>query len=341
MTLNMLTPLQKNELPPGQTLLQTIRDGYAAVASSAPDVTINHTSLSEFAARLPQLWQDMQERFFDADNHFYPRAEWGDKSEQFANYVLALNAANFGSGFKDEMAQTGFCRAGNEYYYAFAQRLRTHFEQNQGFWRASDMARLSEEECGRIFAFQRHKPLHRMLCKSFTKHLQSLGQAVEKDYGGKFSNVIEQSGGSAVAFVQQLAEVPGFADYGDYDGLKVWFMKRAQLTASDIAWKLDAFNDLDQLTIIIDDMIPHVLRMLDILSYSPQLAATVDSGTPLDARGSMETQLRAVTGHAVGQLAALSGLSERQIDPILWHLGNDGDCTHPTYRPHCCKTTAY
>lgn len=337
----MLTPLQPDDLPAGQDLLSVIRAGYAAVAFSAPDVVINHTSLQETAARLPQLWQDMQARFFDADNHFYGRPEWGDVREQFANYVLALNAANFGSGYKNEMASTGFCDGGTGYYFAFASRLRAHFNNREGFWPADEMANLTKGQCAKIFQFNTDLPLHRKLCSQFTAHLQALGQVVQNKYGGSFYKMVEASGGSAVQFVTQLAQVPGFADYGHYDGLKVWFMKRAQLTASDLAWKMDSFRDLDQLTIIIDDIIPHVLRMMDILTYSPKLAALVDSGQPLPAHGSLETQLRAVTGHAVGQLAALSGLTERQIDPILWHLGNDGDLRHPTFKPHCCKTTAY
>ena len=54
--------------------------------------------------------------------------------------------------------------------------------------------------------------------------------------------------------------------------MDVPFYKRAQLTAADLSLAFDgkglgSFEDLDQLTIFADNLVPHVLRVDKVLLY--------------------------------------------------------------------------
>jgi hypothetical protein len=323
-------------------LLDQMRDGFAWVTAQSTRVQIDMDALTRVAADLPRLWTELQDRFFDEGHHFYGREDWGNVREQFLNYILCLNAANFGSGWKADLAPTGFHKPEDGFYFTFAGRLKDHFERNHGVWSADTLADLEKTEVARVFKFNLDNADQATLCGQFHASLNALGTAVRNDYGGKFANVVEAAAGQSGKFVEQLAAMSSFYDASDYNGRTIPFMKRAQLTASDIAWREpQAFQDLDRLTVMLDDMVPHTLRLLGILHYADDLAAKIDAGICLPANGEEEVELRAVAGHAVTLLSELSGLSARDIDPILWHLGHDGDCKNDAHRPHRTKTLAY
>ena len=65
----------------------------------------------------------------------------------------------------------------------------------------------------------------------------------------------------------------GFQDHTIYDGVQVFFYKRAQILVGDIwgAFKgqgLGKFEDIDKITMFADYRVPQILLELDILVYS-------------------------------------------------------------------------
>ena len=98
-----------------------------------------------------------------------------------------------------------------------------------------------------------------------------------------------------------------YRDVAIYRGREVPFLKRAQITASDIG----TFDDLDQLTLFADNLIPHVLRVEGVLVLDDALARTVDAGELLEAGGQAETELRAAAVHAVIDIVEEENLVER------------------------------
>ena len=90
----------------------------------------------------------------------------------------------------------------------------------------------------------------------------------------------------------QLAEtlaagMPFFDDTG--------FWKRAQITANDLALAgVAEFDDLDELTIFADNLVPHVLRVDGVLVYDPPLADHIDRGEllPPGRRGDRDPRVR-------------------------------------------------
>ena len=110
-----------------------------------------------------------------------------------------------------------------------------------------------------------------------------------------------------------------YRDVADYHGTAVPFLKRAQITASDIG----GFEDLDRLTVFADNLVPHVLRVEGVLRLDDGLAAAIDAGQLLEAGGPAEVELRAAAVY-VGELLATNGsLTPRQVDNRLWRWGQE------------------
>jgi hypothetical protein len=119
----------------------------------------------------------------------------------------------------------------------------------------------------------------------------------------------------------------------------VGYFKRAQIVPSDLALAGVAdFRDLHELTIFADNLVPHVLRCEGVLIYDSPLAEHVDAGRVLPA-GPWEREIRACAVHACALLAPRVGLTEHELDHVLWNRGQE-----PAFkaRPrHRCRTVFY
>jgi hypothetical protein len=128
-----------------------------------------------------------------------------------------------------------------------------------------------------------------------------------------------------------LRRMPFFEDVERWQGRRVPFFKRAQLTAADLALAFDHggwghFGDLDQLTMFADNLVPHVLRLDGVLDYDDGLAARIDGGELIPAGAIEETEIRASALHAVELITAELQKIGRQtnamnIDFLLWNRG--------------------
>src|SRR5262249_6119723 len=145
-------------------------------------------------------------------------------------------------------------------------------------------------------------------------------------------DLVEAAGGSAQRLAAELAG--GMAMFAD-----VGFYKRAQIAANDLQLaRVAQFNDIDQLTIFADNLVPHVLRFAGLLVYDDELAAHIDAEIPLpmDRR---EREIRACALHACELIAAREGIPPRVLDVQLW---NHGQTPEIKARPrHRCPTVYY
>jgi hypothetical protein len=144
-------------------------------------------------------------------------------------------------------------------------------------------------------------------------------------------DLVRGAGGSATALAAELASLAMWRDVG--------YFKRAQIVPSDMALAgVAGFGDLHELTIFADNLVPHVLRCEGVLVYDLPLAEHVDAERLLPP-GPWEREIRAAAVHACAQLAPRLGLSERELDHVLWNRGQD-----PMFkaRPrHRCRTVFY
>ncbi len=140
-------------------------------------------------------------------------------------------------------------------------------------------------------------------------------------------DLVNEAGGSAQRMAELLAG--GMTMYADRG-----FYKRAQILPCDLALAgLATFTDLDRLTIFADNLVPHVLRMDGVLRLDPRLAAHIDAERLLRP-GPQERELRASAVHACGRIAKRLGVSEQELDWILWTRGG-GPRYKAVPRPRC------
>lgn len=144
-----------------------------------------------------------------------------------------------------------------------------------------------------------------------------------------------------------MAVFPAFKDVAEYRGREVFILKKAQLLCCDLAesvgkthveWKV---KGLDGLTIFSDNVIPCVLRHLNILVVDESLAKHIDEGKILQT-GDDEVELRMVAIQACEKMVEkMEGkISTRKLDMYLWRLGKEKEF-RGKHRHYCCNTVFY
>jgi hypothetical protein len=300
-----------------------VRAACARVAAGATLVRVDEAAIPAYAAALPA---QVAVPGLDADAHVLD-----GPLEDRAAFILTLDAINFGSGWFPTLRK----REGRSGYFTVALGLRDRF-RSRGPWRAEELAALEASE---VAATLGQDPGHELMAL-FARSLRNLGARVASEHGGRFSGVVEGAGRSAVALVDELAGWECFADVSVYGGEPVPFWKRAQISASDLAYAGVAdFPDLDRLTLFADNLIPHVLRLDGILRFDPDLVARIERGELIEHGSPEEVEMRAGAVHAA-ELVCVErpDLTPREVDQVLWTKGGGPEYT-AVPRPRA-RTTA-
>jgi hypothetical protein len=298
-------------------LLDEVRSGCAQIALHARHVRIDLDALDEIApARvggvggIPSL---------DARCHYLE----GDPQD-VADYMLALDAINFGSGWFPTLKKGSLDgRPLSGYFtvaYALAEHVRAHGPPTAAWMRqlgARHVAQMLGQDAGSE------------LMSLYAQALRALGRFLG---GRRALDLVAESGGRAETLAQMLADgMAMFADRG--------FYKRAQIVGSDLDLAgVARFSDLDRLTIFADNLVPHVLRCDGVLVYDDALAARIDAGEVLPLGGA-ELEIRACAVHACEQISARTGVPPRVLDNWLWSRGQA-----PEYKAkprHRCRCVFY
>jgi hypothetical protein len=255
-------------------------------------------------------------------------------------FVITLDAVNFGSGYFPHLRKL----PGLSGYLTLSTRLRQRFE-SEGPWSAEALLRLTAADCALVFG-QDRGPVADELIGLFARALRDLGRFLLERHGGRFEGPVESAAGSAERLVRELAKMELYLDVARYQELEVPFYKRAQITCLDLATALGGkglgdFGDLDRLTLFADNLVPHVLRMLGVLVYDPELVGRIEAGELIESGSLEEVEIRAVALHAVEKLSeacARRGFEARphQLDGVLWTLGQRPEIkARPRHRTRC------
>jgi hypothetical protein len=223
-------------------------------------------------------------------------------------------------------------------YFTIASSLTDYFA-TYGPFSAHQLARLTAADCLRIFDQDPNNAPILELMQLFATALNDLGHYLLQRFEGSFVRLVECANASAERLVQLLTEMPFFNDVALYEGIRVPFYKRAQLTAADL-WIAFAgqgpgkFEDLEQLTIFADNLVPHVLRMDGILQYENDLAQRIDCEELIPAGSAEEVEIRACAVHAVELLSMElrqrgQDVPPMKLDYLLWNRGQQ-----PYYKAH-------
>ena len=304
--------------------LTELRSACAEIANSAQFVRVEPERTAAYVGTLPV---DPPESPTDPDAHLTEGTR-----EELTAFWMTLDAINFGSGWFPTLRK----RDGRSGYYTIATGVRDRFAQ-QGPWTAAELTLI---DAGGVATTLGQDPEHELMAL-FAHSLNDLGRRVADDYGGRFAAVVDDAGSSAVALVERLAGWDSFADISRYDDKIVPFLKRAQITAADLARAgVAAFRDLDRLTMFADNLVPHVLRIDGLLSYDPALLERIERRELIEHGSREEIEIRACAVHAVELIAAeRRGATEADIDFVLWHRGQE-----PRYKAsprHRSRCTAY
>jgi hypothetical protein len=297
------------------SLPDTIRAAAASVAARAGRVRIAADAIEPYAATLP------------SESPPAPDLE-GASLEDRAAFSLTLNAINFGSGWFPTLRKA----PGMSGFRTVEAGLRTH-----GPWSADALAAMTPAEIATTVG---QDPEHELM-GHFATHLRELGERVRDEHDGSFLALARSGDGSAVALAERLAAWPTWRDVSTYDGDDVPFFKRAQIAAADVALAgIAPADDLAELTLFADNLVPHVLRVDGVLEVDPELVARIESEQLLEHDSPEEVELRACALHAVELLVAAHGdTTATAVDNTLWNRG-----AQPRYKAiprHRARTTDY
>lgn len=318
------------------SLFDEIRAAAAEVASDAQFVRIDTVGVRRMAVILAA--EAREERLGDPVHE-----PFADPATTLA-YVFTIDAVNFGSGWFPILDK----RPGLSGYMTISTRLREHFER-RGPWSAEELARLDSSECARVFG-QRSENVEALeLMALFAKSLADLGRFLLETGMDSFEGLVDAADASAERLVNLLAQMPFYRDVARYRGRAVPLYKRAQITPADLALAFDGkgpgqFEDLDTLTMFPDNLVPHVLRCEGALRYEPELLARIERGELLLPGSQEEVEIRAVSLHAVEQIAlhlraSSTPLPARRIDQLLWNRGQRPEIKR--YNRHRTRTVYY
>ncbi len=296
-------------------LTDEIRAAAASVAGRARHVRIAEDAIEPYAATLP------------AESPPAPDLE-GASLEDRAAFSITLNAINFGSGWFPTLRKA----PGMSGFRTVEAGLRAH-----GPWSAEALAAMTREEIAEAVG---QEPGHELM-GHFAVHLRELGERVRDEHDGSFLNLAQSGDGSAVALAERLASWPTWRDVSTYEGEEVPFFKRAQIAAADLALAgIAPADDLAELTLFADNLVPHVLRVDGVLVVDPELVARIESEQLLEHDSPEEVELRACALHAVELLVAAHGATTATaVDNTLWNRGAE-----PRYKAiprHRARTTDY
>ncbi|MGD9239342.1 MAG: queuosine salvage family protein [Desulfobacterales bacterium] len=317
-------------------LLEQVRAGCKTVAERAAQIQINYDLIPSYAAALPDLKTIQPEHD--------PKSHYLGQNDNTATFFLTLDTINFGSGYFPLLHK----RPGMSGYFTIASCLNDLFKK-RGPLSAEALKRLTPEDCTRIFEQDPDsKPIGELM-RLFAKALNDLGGYVQEDFNGSFKELIRAADASAERLMQLLIRMPYFYDVERYDKIEVPFYKRAQLTAADLSLAfagqgLGRFNDLKNLTIFADNLVPHVLRVDSILLYEEELSSHIDAGELIPSGAAEEIEIRACALYAVellknARIRAGHNVTSMELDFLLWNRGQQ-----PAYKSiprHRSRTVFY
>ncbi len=307
------------------SIFDEIRQGCQHVAENAARVRIDEARLADYARDFPIA--EIGAATLDPATHYLAQGK------DTLAFILVLDAINFGSGYFPHLRK----RPGYSGYFTVAAGLNDWF-QAEGAPDAARLANLTQAECARIFGQDLGSPPVAELMGLFGRALNDLGALLLARFDGAHVRLVESAEHKAEKLVSALRIMPYFDDVALWHGHKVPFMKRAQLTAADLALAFDndgwgKFDDLDRLTIFADNLVPHVLRVDGVLRYDVDLAARIDRGDALEVGSLEEIEIRAAALHAVELLkrhlheAGHAHITSMALDYLLWNRGQ-----HPRYK---------
>ena len=310
------------------TLFDRVRSSTAATARVATHVRIDEDAIQRLADHLE----------IDTAPDPADRLPAGDPAS-VAAFVITLDAVNFGSGFFPHLRK----RPGHSGYRTIAASMRDWVDE-AGPITTRSLAANSIADWAAVFGQRLDgSPAHDLMVL-FTAALRDLAAFVDDRADGDFLGLVEEARGSAAALAEALTVMPFYRDQHEHPVAgTVSLFKRAQITAHDLAIAFGGrgpgrFDDLSQLTMFADNLVPHVLRMEGVLVFEDALVERIESVDDIASGSLEEIEIRACGVRAVEllrdavrsrRLKPRPTISAADLDKLLWQRGG-----RPRYKAH-------
>ncbi len=319
-------------------ILQKIKEKTAYVANDNSHIMVRYDKIPAYVTDV--IIPNVKESKWNWDWHYK-----GQNEEDTLAYLLILDAINFGSGYFSELKKKQGINSG---YATVAIYLKEEFLKNP--IDAKTLTTIDKNDCVRIFKQDIKNPNIVDLMNKFALAMQELGDFILTNYLGSFSGFVLSANHSAAILVEKLSKLKLFEDIALYKGQEIPILKRAQITVGDIYTAFDGkgvgqFDDIAELTIFADNVVPHVLRYDGILDYSDELKEMIDSGVALSAGDEREIALRACSIFAVEKIIkelkkqGCEDIISLYIDHFLWKRGHKEP--YISKKRHIAKTIYY
>lgn len=325
--------------------LERVRQSCAAVGAGRGRVSVNSVTLVADAvdSLFRETFQARERAWkYEEDFHYVPDTASPHAQERTLAYLLALATINYGSGYAGWLRRN----PANSTYYTVSRGLAQAFEPLT-LYRAERLRQLTLEQIASIFGQDLRQPKPRELMQLFQRSLQQLGEFLCARYDGSAMALFEHCNFHAASIVDELIAMDTFDDRCMYGGRPVYFYKKAQLLAADVArvrrqYGWGDVSALDELTLFADNAVAQVLRVLGVLRLDASLAARIDRGEPLDVCSPEEVELRASSINAGAMLLERfkdKNQDERlgivELDYYLWKVSHEAPyLEHGSIRRH-------
>lgn len=214
----------------------------------------------------------------------------------------------------------------------------------RGGWRLDSMATMTDAE-GRSF-FAGRGTLQ--LVPERTQRLREVAGAVQQRWQGSVVNLVEEAGWDGPRAAEFMIDtVPGYVDRVVVEQGVLAFDKLAHLCVALMAERAPhPMANLATFPVYPDYMLPKYLRYLGIVSYSPELAAAVDTQQLIEPHTPWELAIRWATVHAAEVLRnrlneAGNPVTSPQLDYHLWSSAVLGPEAEKMGEHHRTVTLAY
>lgn len=304
------------------TLPDDVLDGAQFVCDNARYVRIDQTQLAAVAeritARLEKGIDSVEESFGSAGS-----------LERDANMVFFETAVNFYFWAADDAHKWKIDINGKPTggWYGLAGSFARAVKAGLPVYDATWMSELTPERARELFAGEGSQI---PLLEQRVNNIVEAAQLLLRKYDGSVLNFVAAGEYSAPKISElTVRELPSFRDGCWYEGRWVWFLKRAQILASDLQ-QLSAkypdfvITDTDKLTAFADYRLPQLLRHFGVLVYDSELADVVDDMRILPSGSPQEAELRAATIIAFERMKQFApDIPAARLDLGLWLISQD------------------
>lgn len=257
-----------------------------------------------------------------------------DGTENSAQFILILDSLNF--CFWPKEWKVNFEGKWYSGYEALAASLKRAVKKGYPLFDAKYLEKISLSDLQKIFEGKGEIPL----IERRQKILREVGKVLQKNFEGKFSNLIKKAKKDAQRLVWLLIKnFPSFKDERKYLSKKIYFLKRAQILVADLHLSFSGkswgeFFNIQKLTAFSDYKLPQVLHHFGILNYKKELLEKILQKKLIKEGSKEEVEIRAATIVAVEILKKAlkkEGLKffSFEIDNVLWNLSQKLKLKYP------------